>query len=590
MKKALRFVALILCMVMIFPTCIFASSSELPEGLMDELRGNISFDDLNYLGCNLPEELEIDSYYGEIGGYHIGVLEYKGFVSPAIQEIVIRNYEFIFSSMGKERGLFAYKDGELELYDPSVPSCRFTKIIDELSEEEFMKLVDAAGATRSGNWTNTTEGFTWTFDAATGTMTVSGEGKMHDYGYIIPNGVVYYSPAYLDDNIKHVIIDEGITYIGEYSFYLCTNIETVSLPDSLREIGDNAFLSSCDSLTSLDIPAGVRRIGKGAFLSSNWATPSWNTIKFYGNPPTIEEYGLFTEFNGIVYHPYSNWTEEVKSNYENNSYKSEIIWKTWDAPYLDNIEEIFLDLSYGSWYVDAVDNVYNADAMKGTSNTTFAPTMKMTREQAVQILYNLSGEAVSYDGYTFTDVPAKHWAAKAIGWASAKGITSGIGGGKFGLGQMLTREQLATMLVNYARYEKLDISKSKDISAFADYNEISDWALSGLEFCAEAGIIKGTDKNTINPKGLATRAEMAQMISNWLTYRSDIIVITFDTRGGECDETIRYIHYGESIGTLPVPVREGFRFDGWYDSTYLRIEADAVLEYDIALAAKWVEL
>lgn len=588
MKNTLRFLALILCMLMILPNCILAKSTELPEGLWEEMKENFDHSHASQFGY--PNELELDRYYGEIGGYHIGVFDYKGGVFPAVKTIVIRNHEFSFANFGDEKGFFAYKDGEFEFYEPSMPFCQFTRIIESLSEEDFMKLVDAAGATHSGNWTNTTEGFTWSFDAETGTLTVSGEGKMYDYGHMIPYGVIYYSPAYMNDKIKHVVIEEGITYIGESSFDLCKNIETISLPESLREIGDYAFASSCDNLTSLEIPAGVRKIGKGAFLSSNWSTQNWDTIKFCGNPPEIEENGLFTKFNGIVYHPYSNWTDSVKSNYEKNSYKSEIIWKTWDAPYLDNIEEIFLDLSYGSWYVDAVDNVYNADAMKGTSNTTFAPTMKMTREQAVQILYNLSGEAVSYDGYTFTDVPAKHWAAKAIGWASAKGISNGIGGGKFGLGQMLTREQLATMLVNYARYEKLDISKSKDISAFADYNEISDWALSGLEFCAEAGIIKGTNKNTINPKGLATRAEMAQMISNWLTYRSDIIVITFDANGGECDETIRYIAPDEEIGVLPLPTKEGYEFDGWYCYITEKVGENTVLEYDTELTAKWVEL
>ncbi|MBE6574439.1 MAG: hypothetical protein E7652_08635 [Ruminococcaceae bacterium] len=527
MKNALRFVSILLCMVMLIPCNVFSAGADLPEGLWEEMIEN--FDHSQAYQFGYPNDLELRSYYGEFDGYHIGVFDYKGGVFPAVKTIVIRNHEFSFANFGDEKGFFAYKDGKFEFYDTSTPYNRFTMIIDNLSEEEFMRLVDKAGATLAGSYTTYRDGFIWDFDAATGTMTVMGKGKMYDYGHMIPYGVIYNSPAYMDDNIKHVVIEEGITYIGESSFDLCKNIETISLPESLREIGDYAFASSCDSLTALEIPAGVRKIGRGAFLSSNWATPNWDIIKFYGNPPEIEEYGLFTKFRGIVYHPYYNWTDNVKTNYEKNSYKADILWKTWNAPYLNDIEEIFLDLSYGSWYVDAVDNVYRANAMKGASSTTFAPTMKMTREQAVQVLYNMSGEALSYDDYTFTDVPTKHWAANAIGWASTKGITNGIGGGKFGLGQMLTREQLATMLVNYATYENFDTFRSQDLSTFADYNEISDWALTGLEFCAETGIIKGTDKNTINPKGLATRAEMAQMVSNWLIYRSDITQITFDT-------------------------------------------------------------
>lgn len=435
----------------------------------------------------------------------------------------------------------------------------------------------------------------WNFDAETGTMTVSGVGRMDDY-YNIIGGLLTnkLSPAWGNSSIKHVVVEEGITYIGEGAFQECDNLETVSLPDSLREIGSWSFYESCAKLKSIEFPAGVRRIGEFAFTAPyNTNIGEWTEIKFYGNPPVIEEYGLFSDFDGVVFYPASSgWTSEAMAEYEEEN-GAEIIWKAWDAPALDHIEEIFLDLAYGSWYVPAVDTVYRRGIMKGTGEG-FSPDAKLTREQAVQVLYNMevTYNATQYNGDTgFSDVPEGKWYSRAVKWAKEEGISEGIGGGRFGLGQMLTREQFATLLVNYAKNIGADTSNGKDISSFADATSVSSWAKEGIEWCAEVGIIKGTDTNRILPQGTATRAELAQMLSNYLVYRDARYQLIFFTDGGECEESCRLVLHGEPVGTLPLPVKEGYKFDGWEDLWGQKVTSSTVFDNPISiqLNAVWVQ-
>ena len=101
----------------------------------------------------------------------------------------------------------------------------------------------------------------WTFDYATGTLTVhaGGSGMMADYGYSS------YAPWYEYENlIKTIVIENGVTIIGAYAFYNCENIESVSIPASVTKIGTASF-KYCENLKSLVIPEGVKIISEEAF-------------------------------------------------------------------------------------------------------------------------------------------------------------------------------------------------------------------------------------------------------------------------------------------------------------------------------------
>ena len=163
--------------------------------------------------------------------------------------------------------------------------------------------------------------------------------------------------------------------------------------------------------------------------------------------------------------------------------------------------------------------MYNHKYMKGVSDTEFAPDQTLTREQFVTVLYNVEGQPdVSYKR-TFIDVSGRDWFAKSVYWAFTNNITKGVDETLFGTGQYITREQAATMLYNYAQYKKLKGKKSgTKISSFPDYKNISSWAKEGMQWAVTNGVINGKTgkdgKNRLDPTGIASRAECAQIIKN----------------------------------------------------------------------------
>ncbi len=103
---------------------------------------------------------------------------------------------------------------------------------------------------------------TWKF-TENGTLTISGNGAMADYYY---DSITFYSTAPWNiycDSIKSVIIEDGVTNIGNYAFYDCSLV-SISIPNSVTSIGDGAF-SFCYALTNVMIPDSITSIGEVAF-------------------------------------------------------------------------------------------------------------------------------------------------------------------------------------------------------------------------------------------------------------------------------------------------------------------------------------
>ena len=101
---------------------------------------------------------------------------------------------------------------------------------------------------------------TWTLNS-NGMLTISGMGAMKAYYHSSPNNTPWYSNR---ESIRSVIIERGVTSIGEYAFYGCSNLQSVAIPDSVKSICSSAF-RDCSSLTSVTIPCGVTSIGNSAF-------------------------------------------------------------------------------------------------------------------------------------------------------------------------------------------------------------------------------------------------------------------------------------------------------------------------------------
>lgn len=174
----------------------------------------------------------------------------------------------------------------------------------------------------------------------------------------------------------------------------------------------------------------------------------------------------------------------------------------------------FTDVAASAWYYDAVAYVYEQGMMKGTNDgTTFSPTMNLTRGMMAQILYNLEKGTAPAES-SFTDVAADAWYADAVNWAAANDIVNGYGNGKFGPEDSITREQMAVLLYNYAKFKGYDVTASGDLTAFSDGEKVSGWAEYAMKWAVGEKLINGSN-NALNPLGTASRAEVAQILMNF---------------------------------------------------------------------------
>lgn len=172
----------------------------------------------------------------------------------------------------------------------------------------------------------------------------------------------------------------------------------------------------------------------------------------------------------------------------------------------------FNDVRKGDWFYGAVEFAELNGLMQGDSKTVFSPNQKLSRAQLAQILYNKEGRPW-VRGSSFTDVPAKEWYANAVNWAAQKGYVMGYDSTHFGPNNSITREQLATILWRYAGEPK---GKKNALSPFTDAGKASEYALPALRWAVQNEIIRGKGNNRLDPTGTATRAEVAQMLMNFL--------------------------------------------------------------------------
>lgn len=173
----------------------------------------------------------------------------------------------------------------------------------------------------------------------------------------------------------------------------------------------------------------------------------------------------------------------------------------------------FNDVSANDWFASAVDYVTGKGMMNGTADNTFSPKANTTRGMVVTVLYRLENQP-STSAASFTDVAFGAYYANAVAWANANGIVSGYGSGKFGPNDKVTREQLAAILYRYAQYKKYDVSVGEDtnILSYDDAQSISSYAIPAIQWACGAGVVTGKSGSKLDPKGNATRAEVAAML------------------------------------------------------------------------------
>jgi len=178
----------------------------------------------------------------------------------------------------------------------------------------------------------------------------------------------------------------------------------------------------------------------------------------------------------------------------------------------------FTDVKSTAWYAEGVNYCATKGYITGVGNNKFNPDGKLTREQFVVILARIAdADLTKYTSTDFTDVKVNSWYGPSVIWANESGYVNGIGNGKFGVGQNIDRESLATLFYRYAEKQGIDVSKKADMSEYSDYSKISSWSKDACAWAVNAGLLSSTDTKvlTLAPKMTVTRAQAAKIFMSY---------------------------------------------------------------------------
>ena len=197
-----------------------------------------------------------------------------------------------------------------------------------------------------------------------------------------------------------------------------------------------------------------------------------------------------------------------------NPYYGAQLWKiTYNGDGTAGLPERFRDLDPEAWYEKDVEFTVKRGLMAGVADDLFGPNEETTRAMIVTVLYRLEGEPEVSGASPFDDVDEGRWYTDAILWAQSNHIAVGYGNGRFGPGNAITREQLATILYRYAQYKGFDVSVGNvDAVSFFDASEISDWAMPAIRWACGTGMMLGDDQGKLLPGSGAARAQAAALI------------------------------------------------------------------------------
>ena len=197
------------------------------------------------------------------------------------------------------------------------------------------------------------------------------------------------------------------------------------------------------------------------------------------------------------------------------SFSSNVLKATWKDTAEVDVTQMFTDVTK-NWAYPGIQYCVTHQLMSGVGGNLFAPKMTTTRAQIVQILYNLEGEPKVSGTTPFTDL-TQNWYKDAVLWAYQTGVVSGTSATTFAPDLPVTREQIAVILMEYmTRVLKLERTWTPaDLSVFPDAGSVSGWAKDALADAVALGLISGASnggQTYLEPQGSATREQVATIL------------------------------------------------------------------------------
>lgn len=202
-----------------------------------------------------------------------------------------------------------------------------------------------------------------------------------------------------------------------------------------------------------------------------------------------------------------------------------VAYQQWDQedsfPYLEldaipstkvMTEDTFEDVDPEQWFYDEVKYVYDNGLMQGTSDKKFDPALETSRAMVVTILYRQQGEPAAPDA-DFTDVADGKWYTAAIAWAADVGVVEGYPDGTFQPEKQISRQEVATIMYRYSRFQGDDMSAEGDLSVFGDADQVT-WSKPFMVWAVGEGIINGMN-GMLKPKDSALRSQVAAILMRY---------------------------------------------------------------------------
>lgn len=310
--------------------------------------------------------------------------------------------------------------------------------------------------------------------------------------------------------------------IDNGGFYGCAALEEITLPANLLALKENTF-SGCTALKSLTLPENLVYIGKGCFRNCTALTE----ISFPETLATIERDAfedcgplcLTFAGNAPMFAPASDVTASFPADallripYGTTGWAWPICKGYATEMIYPSLGEVFLDLAENAWYVPSVQHVYFNGHMNGVAEGIFAPNNPMSRAELVTVLYRMAGTPEVTTENPFVDVPEGAYYYDAVRWVQANGIVTGVSSTEFHPFDYVNREQTATILYRYAAHLEMELSQRGSFEGFVDADQISDYARDPMSWCVATGLINGKPGGMLDPFGIATRTEIAKILT-----------------------------------------------------------------------------
>ena len=427
--------------------------------------------------------------------------------------------------------------------------------------ETKTEVIPATGVVASGTCGAEGDGsnLTWTLDSE-GVLTISGSGGMHDYdgpssppwyrsrsmvkSAVIADGVTSIGEwAFFGcGSLTSVTIPNSVTSIGRYAFYYCTSLTSVTIPDSVTSIGWLAF-NGCTSLTSVTIPDGVTIINDAVFngctsLTSVTIPDSVTSIggsAFYNCTSLTDVYyaGSEAQWKAISISSTGNnglLTANIHYNYvsHTHSYKDVVT-----APTCTEKGHTTHTCSCGDSYVDTYTDPLGHDLKDDAAVAATCTTAGTTAgKHCTRCDYKEGMETIAALGHDLKDDAAVAATCTTAGTTAGKhctrcdykeGMETIAALGHAWDEGMVTKEATETtqgsMTYTCTRCQatKRDILPASGLVATAVYNDVKNdtsWFYPGVQYCLSYGLMSGMGNGSFAPGEYTTRAQVAQILYN----------------------------------------------------------------------------